>query len=403
MLTRGAAIGGGLLLLGVCVLGILDEEVLRTGDGIAQLFFRATMGCLLPLALVAAIGEPLRLALERTLLLRSAERAEHDASPPLVERTALDAGPHEALWGLGLFLAIAAGIALPITLIFAADDGESPLARALAPLIAALLLVVGVVLARIARARGGARAAWGARLGAVARRWRGGPQPQPRSHRRVRFGVLGAASFALGVGGMVLMAGVSLRQPGRDADPRSFDEPGELAIDGLVLTGSVVMVIATIVLLLAGATLLALTAVQDARAVRALEHGDRARLEQLDAVLLDASPLERAAMALGVAAWLALSVAWAHGWAVVLEDAAQAAPLQPLTVVGTPAAIALALAWLLASVGVARSSTRRARVHAALLRDPIPTEDPDAPADRRADAVRDVALAAERSERSGIA
>lgn len=394
--TLGAALAAVLLLLGLLVVGIVDEDVFGAGVDL-QLLLRGAIGSLLPLTVVAAVGEPIRLAAERALQLRAAERAEDRTMPPVLERDALDKGHIGVLRGLGIGLAIAGGLLLPLGIALATDDREALLARILLPGISGAWLLGGILLAWAMRRRGGVRARWAERSAAVMGRWTGGVRSVPRAHRQRRFRVLNAAGAAVGVGAFVFFGGVFMRQPGRFAEQREYDDAGERAIDGLLLTGTTIMAVAVVVLLLGGAVLIAWAAIAQGRAVRALERGERVRLEVIDAIILDDSPLERVAWALGVAAWLVLALGWAPGWAGTVESAERAAPLRAAEALIAPGIAGIALAWLLGSVGAWRSRRRRARIHAVLARNPRPAEDSSAPTDRRAGAVRDIALHADRS------
>jgi hypothetical protein len=158
-----------------------------------------------------------------------------------------------------------------------------------------------------------------------------------------------------------------------------------------------VMAVAVAVLLLGGAALIGWTALRQGRDVRALERGERVRLEHIDAIILDDSPLERSAWSVGVASWLALALGWAPGWIGTIESPERAAALLAAESLLAPAAACLLLAWLLSAVGARRGRRRRARVLAVLARDPRQQVDGAAKGDRRADAVRDIVLHADRS------
>ncbi|WP_344723665.1 hypothetical protein [Agrococcus terreus] len=396
VVTLTAAHAAVILLLVLCVVGILDEEIVGTTVDL-QLLLRGALGALLPLVLLSGIGEPLRVAAERALLLRAAERATDRTIPPMVERESLRKGTGATLRGLGVGLTIAGAIVLPIGLMLATDDREALAARILLPTLSGLALAIGVALILVLRPAGAIRERWAARLGSVARGWTRGVRSTPRSHRQRRFRLLSIASGAVGVGAGVFALGVFIRQPGRFAAERTYDEAGELAIRGLLATGASIMGVAVAILLLGGAVLIARAALTHGRAVRALERGERVRLERIDAILLDDGPLERVAYFLGVVAWLALAVGWAPGWAALVEGAEAAAPLQPASALVAPAILALALALVAAVVGAARRHARRRRVHAVLARDPRAREEPSTPRNRRAEAVRDIALYADRS------
>src|SRR5690606_11493884 len=72
-ITVGGMAGLVLLLGAVVVVGLINEEALGDARQTA-LLARALAGAFLVLALVVAVGEPLRLAGERALLLRAAEQ-----------------------------------------------------------------------------------------------------------------------------------------------------------------------------------------------------------------------------------------------------------------------------------------------------------------------------------------
>lgn len=389
--TLAAGVAAVILLLVTVVAGILAEELTQDRD--VDLVARGAIASLGILVLVGVLGEPLRRGVERTLLARDAARLPQGATPPTVERTGLRDGPHGSFMGAGTAAIIVGAILLPIGLLLATDDREALAARVLVPTAGAALLVGGIALVALHRRSGSARRRWSARFEVLSSRWGRAITPVPRAHAQRRHRILNLASGLTGVGGMIFFAGVVMRQPGRWADPVSWDERGEQTIDGLLLTGATVMGAALAVVLLIQAGLLVSTAVRDARTVRGLERGDRVRLEHVDAVLLDAAPLERVAMVLGVAGWLVAAYGWAPTFVGALESAEEVAGIQAVTAIALPGLAAIGLAWVLGAIGAVRLRGRRARIQAVLLRDP--RLEPTAPAeqgDRRADAVRDVAL-----------
>ncbi len=392
--TVSAGAAAAVLLLGTLVAGIL----LSTLDGPADfdLAARGTMASLAILVLACALGEPLRIAAERRLLLRDALRAPEGATPPAVERSALHEGPHGPLLGAAITGIVVGGVCLPIGLLLAADDREALLARILVPTIAALLLAGGIALVRSSRRTGAGRARWTHRVDSASGRWGRAILPVPRAHAQRRYRVLELTGLVLQIGVYVFVAGIFLRQPGMLADPISWDDRGERTVDGLLVVGSVTIVACTALALAIHGGLLLSAAVRDARTVRALERGERVRLEHIDAVLVDRGPLERASVVVGVVGWLLASYGWAPTFMVGIESADEVAGIRWLTILSLPGLALVALAWLLGAIGAARLRARRARVQRVLLRDPLPAEDASGTTDRRADAVRDVVLLSER-------
>lgn len=389
--TLAAGVAAAILLVITIVVAILVEEL--APDRGVDLVARGALASLGILVLIGVIGEPLRRGVARILLARDVARLPRGATPPAVERAGLHAGPHGAFMGAGTAAIIVGAILLPIGLLLATDDREALGARVLVPTVGSVLLAGGIALVKQHRRTGPARRRWSARYEALSARWGRAALPVPRAHELRRHRILNLASGLTGVGGMIFVAGISMRQPGRWADPVSWDERGEQAIDGLLLTGATVMGAALAVVLLIQAGLLVWTGARDGRTVRALERGDRVRLEHVDAVLLDAAPLERVAMVLGVVGWLIASYGWAPTFIGALESAEEVADIQQVTALALPGLASVAAGWLLGAIGAARLRTRRARIQAVLLRDPRPAPPtPSERADRSADAVRDLAL-----------
>lgn len=389
--TGAAGIAAIILLLGTVVLGLVVEETIGSHD--IDLLARGALASLGILVLIAVFGEPLRIALEHTLLARAAERSPRGQTPPVGEREALRGGPHGWLQGWGVAGMIVGAIGLLIGLPLAADDREALLARILVPTIGGALLVAGIAAVWWSRGKGRGRERWRERFPQLSSRWGRAVRPVPRAHRQRRYRIVSLASSAAGAGSMMFIAGVWMRQPGRFADPRTWDEAGERAIDGLLLVGAIVMGIALVTILLVQAALLVWTELRDVRTVRALERGERVLLERIDGVLLDDAPLERTAFSLGVTGWLVVSYGWSPTFIAGIESLEEAAGIQPLTALVGPGLLVVALAWLLSTIGAAISRARRARVQGALLRDPRPlAEHESEPGDRRADAVRDIAV-----------
>lgn len=389
--TLAAGVAAAILLVITIVVAILVEEL--APDRGVDLVARGALASLGILVLIGVIGEPLRRGVARILLARDVARLPRGATPPAVERTGLHAGPHGAFMGAGTAAIIVGAILLPIGLLLATDDREALGARVLVPTVGAVLLAGGIALVSQHRRAGPARRRWSAHYEALSGRWGRATLPVPRAHEQRRHRILNLASGLTGVGGMVFVAGIFMRQPGRWADPVSWDERGEQAIDGLLLAGATVMGAALAVVLLIQAGLLVWTGVRDGRTVRALERGDRVRLEHVDAVLLDVAPLERVGMVLGVVGWLIASYGWAPTFIGAVASAEEVADIQQVTALALPGLASVAAGWLLGAIGAARLRTRRARIQAVLLRDPRPAPPtPSERADRSADAVRDIAL-----------
>jgi hypothetical protein len=390
--ARAVALAAGvaacILLLGTVVVAIVAEEIVPS-DAL-DLLARGAMASLGILALIGVICEPLRVGAERALLLQDVRRGT--STPPAGERHALRLGPHGALLAAGVAGVIVGGICLPVGLLLAADDREALLARILVPSISAVLLAGGIALVRWSRKRGRGRERWQRSVSAAAARWRTTVPATPRAHRQRRHRVVAAASGTVGIGAMIFVGGVLLRQPGRFADPVTHGAVGEAAIDALLAMGALVMGVALAVILAVQGAMLAWTAIRDARTVRALERGERARLEHIDAVLLDDSALERAAMVLGVVGWLVAAYGWAPVLIGAIESAERTAAVLPATALALPGLAAVGLAWLLGALGALRLRARRARVLAVLARDPLPEQEQRG-ADRTAEALPDGAAA----------
>ena len=392
--TASAGYAAAIVLLGGTLLWIVVEEVVGSDD--FDLLARGSVVSLSILVLVCALGEPLRIAADRALLLRDALRAAEGTTPPDIERRPLETGPHPALMPAGIAGIIVGGICLPIGALLAADDREALLARVLVPVVAAVLLAGGIVIVRWSRGRGRGRQRWEERLSVASARWAPPVRPVPRAHEQRRFRVLEISAIVCQIGVYVFLGGVLMRQPGRFADRRTWDEPGEQAIDGLIASGALVIAIPVAIAFAAHGALLLWAAIRDGRTVRALERGQRVRLEHVDAVLLDAGPLERASVITGVIGWVVASYGWSPLFMAGIESSAAVEHLLPLRALSLPGLAVVAAAWLMGGVGAARSRARRARVQAVLLRDPLPAEDGHGPTDRSAVSVRDTVLLADR-------
>lgn len=367
--TATAGIAAVILLAGTIVVGILSDEVLSSEDRLGLLARGAIAG--LPiLVMVGIFGETLRSALESALLRRDVARLAAGLTPPCIERRLVHAGPHEALTVNGVAGIVIGALALGLGLLLAADEQQALLARVLVPSTGGLLLLGGIALTRWSRRGGRGRAAWERAWPQLAARWGRPVPPVPRARRRRRLAVLGWASGAAMSGAALFMLGVLMRQPGRNADPIEWAEPGERAIDGLVSTGAVVMGVALLALLAVHGGLLISAADRDRRTVGALERGTRVLADRVDAVLLDRSPLEHGATALGTAGWIVAAYGWAPGFMVAIESPAEAAGIQPIGALAVPGLLAVAAAWALCTIGAVRLRARRARIHAVLLRDP---------------------------------
>lgn len=371
--TLAAVIAMVLLLLGTVVTMIVIEELTASSD--ADLLGRGAMASFFVLAAIGAVGEPLRRFLGRELLLRATLREPAgQPAPPAAERKELQAGPQGPVLAIAILAISVGGLALLILLLMLADDepGELLLASA----IAAAVLGGGILLASANRRGGPLRERWRRRAGEAAGRWAIGAPTTLREHRQRRHRVLGVAASATGIGALVFFVGVFMRQPGRYADERTYDDAGELAIDGLLLTGAVVMGVAVAVILAIEVGLLLWSAVGEGRAVRALERGERAPLDRIDAILVDDGPLERVAMGLGVIGWIVAVYGWAPGFIAGIEGEEQTQGVQVFAALALPGIAAVAVAWLLGTAGALRRRARRARVHAMLARDPLPQEQP---------------------------
>ncbi|WP_405217627.1 hypothetical protein [Agrococcus sp. Ld7] len=389
--TAAAGVAAVFLLLGTIVVGLVAEELI--GDRDIDLLARGAMASLGILVVIGGLGEPLRIALERSLRAGAAERMPRGTTPPFAEREALRGGPHGWLHGVGVGGIILGAIGLPLGLFLAADDREALLARILVPSIGAVLLLGGVALVWWSRGRGRGRARWKQRFQLLSSRWGRAILPVPRAHRQRRNRVLVIAGQAAMAGALLFLAGVWMRQPGRWADPRTWGELGERAIDGLLASGALVIAIALVAVLAVQAGLLVWTAIRDRRTVQALERGERVLLERVDGVLLDDGPLERVAVSLGVLGWLVVSYGWSPTFIAGIESAEETAGIRALTALVWPGLIAVGVGWMLGSIGAVRVRARRARVQAVLARDPQPLREGDAaPSDRRAKAVGDIAL-----------
>lgn len=388
--TRAAAVAAVLLLLGTVIVGLLVEELV--GDPDIELLARGALVSLGVLVLIGLFGEPPRIALEPVLLARDAERMPAGTTPPEAEREALRTGPHAWLQFVGFVSIVVGGIGLLIGLFIAADGGEQILFRLLAVTVPVTLLAVGVSLMVRNRTSGPARADWSDRYERLRSHWAKGVEPVPRAHARQLDSVVGLAGLVAAGGSLLFIAGVFMRQPGRLAEPRTWDALGERTIDGLLTTGAVLLGVAAALALVTQAVLLLRTASRRERTVRALERGEPVLLARVDAVLLDRSPLARAALSLGVLGWLVASYGWAPTFIAGIESLEETADIQPLTVLAAPGLGAVAVGWALGSLAALRGRAHRARVQAVLLRDPQRGgDDDDDRGRRRATVVRDFA------------
>lgn len=383
-ITVGGVIGLSVLFWVVLVAGSINEEALGD-DREAALLTRALLGAWLVLALVAMIGEPLRLAVERALLLRAAERDADLRRPaaPAAERRALAIGPHPLLRRVGGWCAAAAGTAaMLMALLFAPDDAYSPSARALSVAIPVAAALAGLAIAVPNGRRGASRRRWERRWSRASLRWQTSITPVARADRpgrRLRLALVGAP---LAIGALVFLAGVWMRQPGRLAERRTWGPVGEAAIDVLVVVGGIALLVAGAAALLGAVVRLVVRARRDAATLGALDRGEEPALEHVDAIVLDGSPLERAAVALGALGWALVIVALTPVAILVLEDAEAAAPFGWSALLWLPALAALALALVLAARGVRAGHAARTRVLAAVVRDPVPWTRPHADYDR---------------------
>ncbi|MEV7529241.1 hypothetical protein [Agrococcus sediminis] len=353
---------------------MVNDELL--GLDAAHLLLRGVLGTVLVLALAAAIGEPWRIALERVLLLRAAERsaaaqAGDGAPPPLQERMLLVRGPREPLHAQAVLASIALAIVAAGTVMVGLEERD-PVVRLLLPAVSLGLLAVAVAVAIATRPRGRAAARWSARLTALSRSWGQGARPQPRSVDHARRAPIGALGTAALIGAGTFFAGVVMRQPGgRGADPVRYGEAGELTVVGLVLAGAVALAVAALLLLAAAAVRTARAARARAAALDRLER-DAGPTPLLDAIMLDRAPAERVATAAAVLGWGLLALALAPWWMLALEGEEQVEPLLPLAALWPVAALALLAALALAVLGGARAHAQRVLVRAASAHDPHP-------------------------------
>lgn len=368
--VQGAGAASAGLLAGACVLGLVNEEVI--GLAAADLVLRGVLASVLLLAAGCAVVEPCRVALERALLLRAAERAEDAAPPTLQERVLLVRGPLPPLQALGVGASIGLALVALVVVAVALEDDDPAWAVGM-PVGALSLLAIAVSLAVVARGRGPLAVRRAERLTTLAARWGRGAHPRPREVRVVAGRGLGALGTAAGLGAGTFFTGVVLRQPGRGVDPIRWDEGGELAIDGLVLLGGGALVAVSLVLLAVAAARLVRAALATRRVAAALARATEPLPPSpaLDALLLDRTALERAGASLAVLGWGALALGLAPGWMAVIDGPGVAAGIAGLEALLAPAAALLAGSLLLALVGSVRGQRLRARARSLAAHDPF--------------------------------
>ncbi len=239
----GLVVGTLYTFLGIVVLGIVGEEALSTLYWQIDLdpLFRSSMGVILLVGAVLALGVPLVLVAERTAALRAVQvaMAEHpDAVPQHVLRDELAATPssHLRLTGLIVFWTVAGlGGIFALGVLFTEDLREDPISWIVLAVMAALA-AGAEVLRRVAVGRQEEEAAL---LGELRRRWaqvairataadadrrRTAPEgmlprwlstPSARVLDRVAVVLLAATFVSLGA----FMVSVFLRQQCRTCDP----------------------------------------------------------------------------------------------------------------------------------------------------------------------------------------
>lgn len=255
----GLVVGTLYTFLGIVVLGIVGEEALSTLYWQIDLdpLFRSSMGVILLVGAVLALGVPLVLVAERTAALRAVQvaMAEHpDAVPQRVLRDELAATPssHLRLTGLIVFWTVAGlGGIFALGVLFTEDLREDPISWIVLAVMVALA-AGAEVLRRVAVGRQEEEAAL---LGELRRRWaqvairataadadrrRTAPEgmlprwlstPSARVLDRVAVVLLAATLVSLGA----FMVSVFLRQQCRTCDPVYWNEPIENGIDVLSL------------------------------------------------------------------------------------------------------------------------------------------------------------------------
>ncbi|WP_343920826.1 hypothetical protein, partial [Agrococcus citreus] len=261
---------------------------------------------------------------------------------------------------------------LLLGLLLVPDDTYSAGVRASA--LAIPLAVLAVALALVARSgrRGASRRSWERRWSRASLRWTTSVTPVERAARPRRRLRLALVIAPLVLGTLVFLAGVWLRQPGRLAERRTWGPEGEAAIDALVLTGGAVLAISAPAILVGWAALLLVRARRDAQVLVALDRREAPVVEHADAIVLDRSPLELVATAIGAIGWLLAAAAATPSLLPVIQDADAAAPFGALALLWLPALGCLALAIVLGTRGVRSAHGRRSRVLAAAPRDPVP-------------------------------
>ncbi|MGM1030264.1 MAG: hypothetical protein ACQEWM_10450 [Actinomycetota bacterium] len=372
--TVGGAIGVVLLLIVTIIGGVVNEETIDDA-GIA-LLSRALVLPLMVLAPCIALAEPLRLAAERVTLLRAAlvDASTVRAAPPAAERRTLTRGPQPVLlqtgaWCIGLG-AVAAGV---MGAWFVPDDSHSPIARVLALVIPLASLAGGLALAIPNRRRGASRRRWDRLWSRASLRWRVSISPVQRAERPWRRLLLALTIAPLAIGLAAFLAGVWMRRPGRDADRRTWDSIGEAVVDVLVVVGSGVLAAGSILIVVVGAGIwLVVRSRRDAAAIRTIERGEAPPLWHVDAIVIDAGPLERAASALGAVGWVLVAVAGAPASMRLLEPVQADVRFDALAWLIAPGLAVLVLALVVAVRGARRTHDRRSLVLAAVTRDPVP-------------------------------
>ncbi|WP_413318803.1 hypothetical protein AA0Z99_01535 [Agrococcus sp. 1P02AA] len=364
--AAAALLGGGSMLSLV-----LAEAVPLETAPLEPLFAAAVAGAAVAGAF-GLIGTPVRLAAERWLLLRAAERTADDVPVPAAERAEVQRGPHDALRALGRALLMVAGLLAVFAIGLWERDAWAPVVRGALPALVGAAAIAGAPLAFVSRRGGSARVRWRERADRTARRWRRGRTPTPRAPRPRSERAVRHAGRAVLLGAALVAVGALLRRPLRYIDPLSYDPPMERIIDGLVLLGILVVALAAVALAVAWLGAAAWRARQERATMRALERGEAVPRPLLDALLLDRAGGERLAATLGLLGWLALALGLAPAATGLLVSAAEATPLQHLVAGAWFAIPALALAWLLGARAARGAIDRRARMQRLLEHDPLP-------------------------------
>lgn len=373
-LTRSAGIGAAALFGGGTVLALVLEEVLQLDAAPLEPLFAAAVAGAAIAGPVAAAGGQLRVALERWLLLRAAERAVAERRPPAAERIELRRGPHDRLRALGLGLLLAAFVLGMFASALWEREAWAWAGRGALPALSCAAVLIGAPLAIVSRRRSRARDRWAARVDALEARWSPGVRPEPRAPRPRSARLLGGAGRALLVGTVVLAIPVLMRKPNRYADPIRYDEPVERFIDGVLLLGALVIVLAALALAAGRLVSLAWRWAEDRSTLRGLERGEGVPAGRLDVMLLDRSAGEGFAQAVGLAGWLLLAPSLAPAATAALVSQAAAVPLAPLALLLLPAVVLLLLSWLLGAIATRGAASRRARIHRLVARDPLPAD-----------------------------